>query len=132
MFLSRELRAVQWTPPRLGAATQTAVLTFARRSGVGSLMAFRMNDGAELWSCPVKATIMDAPQLFETTRNGFAVMGDAITCGECDPPFANSAASFWTFEVPGLDTARISWTGTFGGPGHDHRENVVVGNGPPN
>ncbi|MGA9522296.1 MAG: tenascin-X [Myxococcaceae bacterium] len=126
-FISKELRAAEWTPPRTGAVTETVVLAFAQRSSRTSLVAFQARGGQELWSCPVSSSGW-TPQLFEVARGGFAVMDNAATCGECDPPFANSSARFQYFDVQGLSPANVPWPGTFGGPNHDHLENPLWAN----
>ena len=123
-LLTRELRAITWHPREL-ARKETAVTTFVTRAGELSMVALRMSDGEELWSCPVDAPFATAPQLFEIARGSFAAMGNATTCGDCDPPFANSNALFATFPAQGIEPANVRWPGTFGGPGHDHQENLV-------
>ena len=61
-----------------------------------------------------------------------ATSSDGVpSCGKCDPPFAGTSATFRQFLVPGLDVPEEPWLGTFGGPGHDHREEVpAAGLGP--
>jgi hypothetical protein len=54
-----------------------------------------------------------------------SVMAGGV-CEKCDPPFATSSAGFYSFEVPTLSPANASWTGTFGGAGHDGQENTVL------
>jgi outer membrane protein assembly factor BamB len=124
-FSTSEIRAVQWTPQRPGASSELAVLAFAQDANQRSLVAVRAHDGQELWSCPVAMSL--PAQLFETTIDGLAVMSSATTCGECDPPFADSSALFSYFEVPGFSPAPVPWPGTFGGSDHDHLENPVWG-----
>ena len=35
-------------------------------------------------------------------RHPLTLMGGAETSGDCDPPFANSTATFWRFDTQGL------------------------------
>ena len=44
-------------------------------------------------------------------------------CNKCDPPLAGSAGAFFSMPTSGLSVASEPWVGTFGGAGHDHREN---------
>ncbi len=120
-FLTRELRLASWHP-RPEAQRREVVLTFARINGVGTLVAVDPSMGKEAFRCELQAPIMDAPQLFEVANDRLAVMGDALTLGDGDPPFANSYASFWRFLLPGISPSRSPWPGTWGGPTHDHRE----------
>lgn len=121
-FLTRELRAVSYQS-KLGEPAHSAVLTFVDRGGQTELVAVGLQQGEELWSCPVDEPSLSVPQLFEVANGSFAVMGGALTCGDCDPPFANSDAAFYRFAAPGVKPSSIPWSGTFGGPGHDHHEN---------
>ncbi|HEY0883288.1 MAG TPA: hypothetical protein VGD87_17250, partial [Archangium sp.] len=69
------------------------------------------------------------PQLFEVANGSLGIMNGALDglgnpgCSKCDPPLANSAGAFFSFSTPRLSIAEEPWVGTFGGAGHDHREN---------
>lgn len=121
-FLSRELRMARWQASS-SRPSELVVLAFATRDGQPSLVAVRERNGTELWKCAVDAPVMSAPQLFETANGYIGLMGGALTCGDCDPPFANSSASFYRFDAPGLTVSEAPWPGTFGGADHDHLEN---------
>ena len=116
------LRLAEWTS-KPGRSDLT-VLAATARQGTPSLTAFRARDGAELWSCGLGSPLVQFPQLFEVANGSLAVMGGAGTCGPCDPPYADSHATFMDFAVPGLAPAFAPWIGTFGGPGHDHLEDA--------
>ena len=51
------------------------------------------------------------PQLFEVADGSIALMEGSDACGKCDPPYAGK---------------HEPWVGTFGGAGHDHREEPEV------
>jgi len=67
-----------------------------------------------------------APQLVEVSDGSMSLMEGSDACGKCDPPFANSSAAFHSYQLPLIAPALEPWLGTFGGPGHDHREEVLV------
>lgn len=133
-YSSTELRAATWTP-RPAVPARELVLGWARRNGIQHVLAVDLNTGAEQWSCPIdEAQVSDWPQTFEVANGKLTFLGGAATCGECDPPFANSSARFWSFDLPGIAPSNIPWSGTFGGPGHDHLENgpFIGGGSAPN
>ncbi|WNZ62304.1 hypothetical protein QEG98_00115 [Myxococcus sp. MxC21-1] len=89
------------------------------------LVGVRARDGAEAFQCPLDYAPRTVPQLMELGPGALYVMDGALSCGECDPPFANSQPRFMRFPMPGLLPANAPWPGTFGGPGHGHHENAV-------
>jgi hypothetical protein len=123
VFLSPELRLAQWTP-RVGRS-DLVVLSATARQGLAAITAFRARDGAELWSCGLGLPPGEIPQQFEIADDSVAMMSGAGTCGPCDPPYADSRASFWELAMPGISPGFAPWVGTFGGPGHDHLEDAL-------
>jgi hypothetical protein len=81
--------------------------------------------GQEAFQCPLDYAPRGIQQLMELGPGSLVMMDGATTCGECDPPFANSRARFQRFTIPNLTPAAEPWPGTFGGPGHDHHEDPV-------
>lgn len=136
-FWSDQLRLAKWRVPQ---GFRTVALTFVEDPSQGltpiSLRAIHVNDGSEAFSCPLVMSPRTPTQLFELGADTLGVMEGALgddglpACGKCDPPFAGSAAAFRQFRVPGLDVPTEPWIGTFGGPGHDHREEVAPTLGP--
>jgi hypothetical protein len=94
-----------------------------------TLHAIDVQDGYEAFSCPIEVAGRTPPQLFEVANGSLGVMNGALDamgnpgCGKCDPPFAGSAATFFSVPTPTLSIAAEPWVGTFGGAGHDHQEN---------
>ena len=102
-------------------------LTFTQQFGVKQLHGIRTRDGSEAFTCTLSGDFSGAPQLFEVANGSLALMEGSTACGKCDPPFAGSSAVFHTFNLPGLSVSHDEpWVGTFGGGGHDHREEVLV------
>ena len=130
-FWSDQLRLAKWETSK---GPRTVALTFVQRPGVSAmteygLYAFDVHDGAEAFNCPVQLTARTPPQLFEVANGSIGVMSGALDslgnpgCSKCDPPLAGTAGSFSSIPTRGLAVAREPWVGTFGGAGHDHREN---------
>ena len=66
------------------------------------------------------------PQLFEVAEGSLTLMEGSDACGKCDPPFAGSSAAFHSVLLPYISLSVYEpWIGTFGGAGHDHREETV-------
>jgi hypothetical protein len=130
-FWSDQIRLATWRVP---PGSRTVALTFVEDPTDPltpiSLRAIHVNDGSEAFSCPMLMVPRTSAQLFELGTNTLGLMEGATStdgspsCGKCDPPFAGTSATFRQFWVPGLDVADEPWIGTFGGPGHDHREEV--------
>lgn len=124
-FWTDQIRLAAW---RTSRGTETVALTFTDGMGGPALYAINPRDGSEAFSCPLGNTFGSAPQLFEVANGSIAVMEDArepsgaLACGKCDPPFAGSSATFHSLTTPLLSPSRAPWVGTFGGAGHDHRE----------
>src|SRR5205823_3523416 len=116
-FSSAQLRLASW---KYDAALEpmTVALAFTQRAGAPTLVAIDARFGAEQWACPLGYSARTEPQAFELASGMMALMDGAATCGHCDPPFADSSASFHTFALSGVDVAREPWVGTFGGAGH--------------
>jgi hypothetical protein len=122
---TKELRLASW-PAGEGLPAETVVLTTARGGDdTPLLVGVRTRDGSEAFQCPLAYTPRGVTQLMELAPDALLLMDNANTCGECDPPFANSRARFMRFPMPGMLPARAPWPGTFGGPGHGHHENPV-------
>ncbi|MBM4778577.1 MAG: tenascin-X [Archangiaceae bacterium] len=137
-FWSDQIRLASWKVPN---GQRSVALTFIEDSANPltpiSLRAIHVNDGSEAFSCPLLIAPRTPTQLFEVGLNTFGMMEGALDenggpgCGKCDPPFAGSSAAFRQFSVPGLSVPFEPWLGTFGGPSHDHREEVQpTGPGP--
>ncbi|MBN1208490.1 MAG: tenascin-X [Myxococcaceae bacterium] len=125
-FVSKELRLAE-TEPRGSGGAETLVLGFAASGVTPTLVGVRARDGWEEFRCALAYTPRTVPQLFELGPESLVLMDGAQTCGECDPPFANSRARFQRFPLEGLQPAEAPWPGTFGGPGHGHHESPVRG-----
>ena len=91
--------------------------------------------GTEAFLCPLEIVPRTSPQLLEVANGSLTFMEGALDdtgspgCLKCDPPLAGSSAVFRTLDMPGLRVAQEPWSGTFGGPNHDHHEDVVPANG---
>lgn len=125
-FASKELRLAE-TRPQGGGGVETLVLGFAADGITPTLVGVRARDGSEAFQCALAYTPRSVPQLFELGPESMVLMDGSGTCGECDPPFANSQARFQRFKLKGLQPAEAPWPGTFGGPGHGHHESPVRG-----
>lgn len=122
-FWSDQVRLAQWATR---SGPRTVALTFTRSAaGEQALHAVETESGTLAFSCPLSLAPRTAPQLFEVADGSLALMEGAETCGKCDPPFASSSAAFHTVRTPLLSVAKEPWVGTFGGAGHDHREDVL-------
>jgi len=122
---TKELRLAMW-PAGAGLPPETLVLTHAEGADNQRLLVgVRTRDGSEAFQCPLDYAPRTLPQLMELARGNLFLMEGALSCGECDPPFANSQPRFLRFALPGLLPAREPWPGTFGGPGHGHHEQSV-------
>ncbi len=138
-FWSDQIRLARWRVPQ---GHRTVALTFVKDPNDAltpiSLRAIHVNDGSEAFSCPMLMMPRTPAQLFELGANTLGMMEGATSsdgspsCGKCDPPFAGTSAAFRQFLVPGLDVPEEPWIGTFGGPGHDHREEVPASGLGPN
>ncbi|NMO17665.1 tenascin-X [Pyxidicoccus fallax] len=122
-LFTKELRLGTW-PAGTGRPRDTVVLSTAMGADAQPmLVAVRVKDGSEAFQCPLSYSPRGVTQLMELAPDAMVMMDGATTCGECDPPFANSRARFLRFPMPGLLPASEPWPGTFGGPGHGHHEN---------
>ncbi len=140
VFWSDQVRLAKWQTSK---GKRTVAMTFVRDRvpfGVGSyaLKAIDVRDGSEAFTCPLAVAMETPPQLMEVANGHLAVMEGAFdengdeACKKCDPPFARSAATFYDFLLPKIEVANEPWVGTFGGAGHDHKEDVVLSPGGPN
>ena len=128
-FWSDQLRLATWATSQ---GPETVALAFIRDETTleSSLRAIRVHDGSEAFTCPLAQPMRTPPQLFEIANGSMGVMEGALDpagqpgCGKCDPPFAGSAAAFHSFKLEGISVPKAPWVGTFGGAGHDHREEV--------
>lgn len=122
-FWSDQVRLAQWATR---SGPKTVALTFTE-GGLGtakSLLAIDAENGQTAFSCPLVQSFRSEPQLFEVADGTVSLMEGSDACGKCDPPFAGSSAAFHTLRTPLLSVAKEPWVGTFGGAGHDHREDV--------
>ncbi len=133
-FWSDQVRLAQW---KTSKGRRTVALTFIQDSIVQgpqsySLKAIDVRDGSEAFVCPLAVSLQTPPQLVEIANGHLGLMEGAFdengneACKKCDPPFARSAATFYDFLLPKIDIANEPWVGTFGGAGHDHKEDIVT------
>lgn len=122
-FWSDQVRLAQW---QTRAGPKTVALTFTEGAWgtAKSLRAIDAENGQTAFSCPLTQSFRTEPQLFELSNGSLSLMEGSDACGKCDPPYAGSSAAFHTLKTPLLSIAREPWVGTFGGAGHDHREDV--------
>lgn len=134
IFFSDQLRLASWDTTR---GKRTVALTWAsslltQLQPALNLVGINVHDGSEAFSCPVPYAARTPPQLFELAAGSLTVMAGALDvngnrgCGKCDPPFAGSSAAFFTLPAAGLGVPREPWLGTFGGPTHDHQEELLI------
>ena len=127
-FWSEEIRLANWATR---SGSRTVALTFTQTIDPTGLMpsvelhGIDTNDGSEAFTCAMQLGYRTGPQLAEVADGSLAVMEGSDACGKCDPPYASSSAAFHTFTVPLISVAQEPWIGTFGGAGHDHREEVL-------
>ncbi|MBL8915089.1 MAG: PQQ-binding-like beta-propeller repeat protein [Archangium sp.] len=132
LFWSDQLRLANWQTskgPRVVALTW--VKSLVDLHDPYSLLAIDVQDGATAFQCPVAVGDRTPPQLFEVANGTIAMMNGAMDpngtgmpgCNKCDPPLAGSSGTFVSIPTPKLAPANQPWVGTFGGSGHDHREN---------
>lgn len=127
-FWGEQVRLASWETSR---GKRTVALALINSSGLHSLYGIDVVTGNTAFSCPVEVGSRTEPQLMEVGNGKVAIMNGALdsegnpACLKCDPPLANSSAAFHVLEVPWISVAHESWIGTFGGAGHDHREEEV-------
>ena len=131
-FWSDQLRLARWQTSK---GPRTVALTFVTSDpGNGlqplyGLYGIDVQDGSEAFNCPIQLPARTPPQLFEVANGSLGIMSGALDflgnpgCSKCDPPLAGSAGAFFSVPTRGLSVAQEPWVGTFGGAGHDHREN---------
>ncbi len=130
VFWSDQLRLARWQTTK---GARTVALTWVVESPFGQptylLHAVDVEDGSEAFSCPVEVpTTRTEPQLFEVANGSMTLLNSAVEysgvpgCVKCDPPLALSNGAFSTYDTPTLQVPVAPWPGTFGGAGHDHRE----------
>ncbi|MDP1821724.1 MAG: tenascin-X [Archangium sp.] len=131
-FWSDQVRLAKWQTSK---GPRTVALTFVQAPpGPGlqsqyGLYAFDVQDGSEAFNCPVVLPARTPPQLFEVANGSLGIMSGALDslgnpgCSKCDPPLAGSAGAFFSVPTRLISVADEPWVGTFGGAGHDHREN---------
>lgn len=126
-FWSDQVRLAKWQTSK---GPRTVALTFVQNQSRGyGLYAFDVEDGAEAFNCPIDLPARTPPQLFEVANGSLGIMSGALDfdgnpgCSKCDPPLAGSSGAFFSVPTRGLSVAEEPWVGTFGGAGHDHREN---------
>ena len=127
VFWSDQVRLAKWQTSK---GPRTVALTFVQnQSQAYGLYAFDVQDGAEAFNCPIALPARTPPQLFEVANGSLGIMSGALDfdgnpgCNKCDPPLAGSSGAFFSVPTRGLSVAEEPWVGTFGGAGHDHREN---------
>lgn len=129
-FWSDQVRLAKWQTSK---GPRTVALTWAKNEvgvrPVYSLYGFDVQDGSQAFNCEVEVPDRTPPQLFEVANGSIGMMNGAMDssgnpgCVKCDPPLAGSAGAFFSIPTSRLSMAEEPWSGTFGGPGHDHREN---------
>ncbi len=126
VFWSDQVRLAKWQTSK---GPRTVALTFVQNQSQYGLYAFDVQDGAEAFHCPIVLPARTPPQLFEVANGSLGIMSGALDlagnpgCSKCDPPLAGSSGAFFSVTTRGLSVAEEPWVGTFGGAGHDHREN---------
>lgn len=136
-FWGEQLRLATWNTSR---GPRTVALTFVVDESIGFAPVYALHgidvmSGNEAFLCPLNLTARTVPQLLEVANGSFTFMEGALdpdgnpACQKCDPPFAGSSAVFRTFQWPGLGVPQEPWSGTFGGPNHDHHEDTVPSGG---
>ncbi len=121
-FWSDQIRLAKWA---VRGGERTVALTFTESLGKHYLKAIDTRDGSEAFTCQMTLEGRTAPQLFEVSQGSMSLMEGSDACGKCDPPFASSNAAFHSFSLPLISPAYEPWLGTFGGAGHDHREETL-------
>ncbi len=130
-FWSDQLRLAKWQTSK---GPRTVALTWVKDETGGlqptyGLYGFDVQDGSRAFLCAVGLPARTPPQLFEVANGSLGVMNGALDpsgnpgCTKCDPPLAGSAGAFFSVPTSKLSVADEPWVGTFGGAGHDHREN---------
>lgn len=130
-YWSDQIRLAKWQTSK---GPRTVALTWLQDpTDVGvydfALSAVDVTDGSQAFVCPVQVSGRTPPQLFEVANGSLGMMNGALDamgqpgCVKCDPPLANSAGTFFSIPTATLSVADEPWVGTFGGAGHDHREN---------
>lgn len=129
-FWSDQIRLAKWQTSK---GPRTIALTFVQNGAdFGpnyALYGIDVQDGSEAFNCPIQLPARTPPQLFEVANGSIGIMNGALdfegnpACAKCDPPFAGSSGAFFSVPTRGLSVAEEPWVGTFGGAGHDHREN---------
>ena len=131
-FWSDQIRLARWDTskgPRTVALTFIQGINTVYSTPQYSLYGIDVQDGSEAFNCPIQLPARTPPQLFEVANGSIGVMSGALDalgnpgCSKCDPPLAGSAGAFFSVPTRGLSIAQAPWVGTFGGAGHDHREN---------
>lgn len=131
-FWSDQLRLAKWQTSK---GARTIALTFLKDETNGlqpfyAMYGVDVQDGSQAFLCPLELPVTRTPpQLFEVAGGSVAIMNGAMDfegnagCNKCDPPLAGSSGAFFSVPTPTLSIATEPWVGTFGGAGHDHREN---------
>ncbi|MGV3624533.1 MAG: tenascin-X [Archangium sp.] len=132
-FWSDQLRLAKWQTSK---GPRTIALTWLKDESFGFQPRYAMygvdvQDGSQAFLCPVEVPVTRTPpQLFEVANGSVGMMNGAMDfddvtpgCNKCDPPLAGSSGAFFSIPTPTLTVAEEPWVGTFGGAGHDHREN---------
>jgi hypothetical protein len=129
-FWSDQVRLANWQTSKGG---RTVALTWVKSlidlNAPYSLLGIDVQDGTRAFQCPVAVGDRTPPQLFEVAIGSIAMMNGALDvtgapgCNKCDPPLAGSSGTFYSIPTARLSPAVAPWVGTFGGAGHDHREN---------
>jgi hypothetical protein len=136
MFWGEQIRLATFDTSR---GPRTVAVSFVTdESGfapVYGLLGIDVLTGGESFLCPLNIAPRTSPQLMEVANGSLTFMEGALdedgnpACLKCDPPLAGSSATFRTLNLPGLRMAEEPWSGTFGGPNHDHHEDTVKPNG---
>lgn len=131
-FWSDQIRLAKWQTSK---GARTVALTWVKDQPsiyavpTYALQGFDVIDGQQVFTCQVNVPDRTPPQLFEVANGSIGMMNGALDssgnpgCNKCDPPLAGSAGAFFSIPTTRLSQAIEPWVGTFGGAGHDHREN---------
>ena len=122
-FASDVLRLAAWSTP---AGARTVALGFTSAGAGLSLLAVDAATGLEAFRCPVD--LPGAPSMAEVGAEGLAAMVPYLPppeCVRCDPRWARTRNRFLWLPLPKVGRAHVPWSGTHGGPGHDHQEDAV-------
>lgn len=126
--IAAPLALAEWTT---SGGPRTVVLSVTGTEDAGLMLeSYDAVTGAPGFFCPL-ARGLPAPVQLEVGAGGVAAMGwprpvvEPTECERCDPRFARTRNAFFWVPMKGIRPASAPWVGTWGGSGHDHREDDV-------